>query len=625
MRKYTGILIVLLFSSLSYTHARNLTIADTAEVVKMMNNAFYTAESDPKASLELAKKVLATSKEIDFKNGIAGGLISIGYAYFKMGDIKNALKYDLEGLNYSREYKLARLEAGALNRLGMLYLGIGALDKSFECYESEIKIRQALNNKVAVADCYQNMAVNLHKRNFFDEAITYDLKAAAIYDSLKYFENESMVFCNIADIYVHQKEYAKALFCITKALKLNSNATVYSTFGMYYYDIHKDDSALYNYNIALKMFTADSARLNMARILGNIGDIETRQGHYNAAEEHLKTALGIVTELADLEEMGNMENALSAVYAGKNDYKNAYLHHEVAASLKDSLNNEKTTEKLAELGTRFEVKEIEDKNKSLQNENDLQRLKLQRKNILVVGTIAAFAALMAISILLLRQNKLRANQQRTELEQKQLRAQMNPHFIFNCLNSIQHFVVANDVKNANKYLSGFASLMRQTLENSKESAISLSKELAYLDNYLSLEQMRYTDKFTARIICDEKINTAAIKIPPMIIQPFIENAIRHGLCYLQGKKGELLINFFLRDQHLFCEIDDNGIGREQSQKLKMNADIVYESQGMELTRRRLALVSKSHGSEYSITVADKRSTNGEPEGTKVVIKFPLEA
>ena len=282
-------------------------------------------------------------------------------------------------------------------------------------------------------------------------------------------------------------------------------------------------------------------------------------------------------------------------------------------------------DRLAELGTRFEVKEMADKNKLLQNENDVQKLKLQRKNILVIGTVSALIALLVIGALLFRQNKLRANQQKTELEQKQLRAQMNPHFIFNCLNSIQHFVVANDVKNANKYLSGFASLMRQTLENSKEGTITLSKEIAYLENYLALELMRFKDKFTASITCAEDIDTTAIKIPAMIIQPFIENAIRHGLCYLTEKEGRLEITFSLKGANLFCEIDDNGIGREQSQKLKMVSDIVYESQGMELTRQRLALVSKSHGSDYTIEVIDKKSRSGEPQGTTIIIKFPIES
>ena len=201
---------------------------------------------------------------------------------------------------------------------------------------------------------------------------------------------------------------------------------------------------------------------------------------------------------------------------------------------------------------------------------------------------------------------------------------MNPHFIFNCLNSIQHFVVINDVKKANKYLTGFASLMRQTLENSKDDIITLKKELAYLDNYLALELMRFKDRFAVEINCAENIDASAIKIPSMIIQPFVENAIRHGLCFLKERTGKLTIKFYLKGNNLFCEVDDNGIGRIQSQKLKAETNIMYESQGMSLTRQRLAIVSKSSGYDYSVVVKDKIDGQNGSEGTTVIIKFPVE-
>ena len=185
--------------------------------------------------------------------------------------------------------------------------------------------------------------------------------------------------------------------------------------------------------------------------------------------------------------------------------------------------------------------------------------------------------------------------------------------------------MANDVRNANKYLSGFALLMRQTLENSKDGVITLRKEIAYLENYLVLERMRFEDKFIYEIVCAADINRDTIEIPSMIIQPFIENAIRHGLCYLENRQGKLRIHFYVKNNHLYCEVDDNGIGREQSRKIKMVSDQLHESQGMELTRQRLALVSKTSGNEYKIEIRDKKSMAQESEGTTIIIKFPLEA
>lgn len=177
-----------------------------------------------------------------------------------------------------------------------------------------------------------------------------------------------------------------------------------------------------------------------------------------------------------------------------------------------------------------------------------------------------------------------------ELEQQQYRSQMNPHFIFNCLNSIQHYIVHNDVIAANKYLSEFASLMRKTLENNKLHAISLQQEIDYLNSYLMLEQMRFENKFTYEITCDKNINTVDTQILPMVIQPFAENAIVHGLCYLE-KDGKLSVSFEKQNDYLVCKIDDNGIGRTASQSIKKESNRKHISQGMELIEKRLALVS----------------------------------
>ena len=137
--------------------------------------------------------------------------------------------------------------------------------------------------------------------------------------------------------------------------------------------------------------------------------------------------------------------------------------------------------------------------------------------------------------------------------------------------------------------------------------------------------MRFEDKFVYEIVYSDNVNPDAIEIPAMIIQPFIENAIRHGLCYLEGRPGKLKISFYRKDKYLYCEVEDNGIGREQSQKLKIVSEVVYESQGMELTRQRLALVSKSNGSDYKIEIIDKKNAAGEADGTTIIIKFPLES
>ena len=137
--------------------------------------------------------------------------------------------------------------------------------------------------------------------------------------------------------------------------------------------------------------------------------------------------------------------------------------------------------------------------------------------------------------------------------------------------------------------------------------------------------MRFEDKFTYTIQCAPDVDVETTEIPSMIIQPFVENAIRHGLCNLETRKGVLNIRFYKKEGFLYCEVDDNGIGMEEAQKLKEQTFIKYQSHGMELTRQRLALVSKMNSDDYKITIINKKGQHEDAEGTTIIIKFPLQA
>lgn len=211
----------------------------------------------------------------------------------------------------------------------------------------------------------------------------------------------------------------------------------------------------------------------------------------------------------------------------------------------------------------------------------------------------------------------------TELEQMALRAQMNPHFIFNCLNSIQQFVYDKDIQSANRFISGFAKLIRQTLDNSAKSTISIADELEYLNSYLTLEKIRFENKFDYRISADPSIKQEEYKIPVMLLQPYIENSIRHGIRYKKDGEGHIDIRFTAQEGFMHCSIEDNGIGREKARELKSRQHIEYQSKGMLLTRERIEAINKSTAEKISIEVIDLYKENGEAAGTKILIHFPI--
>src|SRR5688500_9416736 len=218
------------------------------------------------------------------------------------------------------------------------------------------------------------------------------------------------------------------------------------------------------------------------------------------------------------------------------------------------------------------------------------------------------------------------NQELTNQQLTALRAQMNPHFIFNALNSIQKYIVKGDIDEANSYLSKFSRLQRMILSYCDENFISLDKEVDMLKLYLELEQLRLTHEFTFDITIDAGIEPEEIPIPPMILQPFAENAIWHGLLPKSGKKN-LHIRFGLADQDILrCVVEDDGIGRQASQSIKEVKQVdktINRSKGMSLVFNRLEILERKYGKEFSVRITDKTLERNGSFGTIVEVNIPI--
>jgi LytS/YehU family sensor histidine kinase len=211
-----------------------------------------------------------------------------------------------------------------------------------------------------------------------------------------------------------------------------------------------------------------------------------------------------------------------------------------------------------------------------------------------------------------------------ELEQEASRLQMNPHFIFNSLNSIQGFITINDTVQAKRYLAKFARLMRLILENAREEYIPLQNEIDMLENYLELEKLSRNNIFEFNININESINCETTEIPPMMIQPFVENAIIHGIKNKEGK-GLIELNFNIKDSLLVCEVVDNGIGRQKSDEIKTKTKPKHKSTGMSVTRKRLEQFKIQTGSNAGVDIVDLKDEQGNSVGTKVVVGIPFES
>jgi hypothetical protein len=405
-------------------------------------------------------------------------------------------------------------------------------------------------------------------------------------------------------------------------------------------------NALQNFLEGLTLHRKLNDRNQVMRTLLDIAKTYVELGNDSAALKYGKEGLAIALNSKARQFTRDGYKILFTIYDHwrKEDSANHYFRQ--YTSMSDSVANDQTKARFAAYNYEQQI-ELMNKEKQINKQQlkiqqqQLQQQSLQKK-ILIAGVITLFllSAFIVRSIMLKRRNerkylnheieiqklesektKAELQQQAAELEMQALRAQMNPHFIFNSLNSINMFILENNKLQASEYLSKFSRLVRLILQNSQDAFIPLEKELEALQLYLELESLRFENKFEYKIAVDDDVDTTMLKVPPLIIQPYVENAIWHGLMH-KKEKGHLEIELYLNEEILICKITDDGIGRKKAAELKSKSASLNKSMGMRITADRIAMMQQQNQSGTSIKVKDVLA-DGNPGGTEVLIKIPV--
>jgi hypothetical protein len=343
----------------------------------------------------------------------------------------------------------------------------------------------------------------------------------------------------------------------------------------------------------------------------------TSQVYYDAKKmEDTRTQMGAAGNLADIHyELGN--------------YKAAYDHLEeyyILLRRRDSLSGHET---IIEIQEKYDNAQLKAENDQLRIVNLESMVRLNRTRFIFTVIIALILGLVAA--VLWSQYRKRQHEQirRSELETKlaesklsALKAQMNPHFLFNCMSTTQSFIHSAQNNTAFEYLGNFATLLRMTLDNSSKAFIQLEDEITQIRLYLELEEKRFKDKFIYKMHIDEDLDNGIYEVPSMIIQPFIENAIVHGILNLTDRMGLITVNFTKQDEQLQCQIIDNGVGRQKSSEIKTKKLINHKSVALSNINERIRIIKELYGENVSIEFRDLYQ-DGTPNGTHVIITMPL--
>ena len=313
---------------------------------------------------------------------------------------------------------------------------------------------------------------------------------------------------------------------------------------------------------------------------------------------------------------------LYKMFLKKGQLREAMIYLTACSDAKDTLRVLTINRESIEIQTRYESARKDVEIESLSQQNELKELKLAQNRWILIGLGGLVILIILLAMILTRQNKIRNRQQTLMFQQRLLRTQMNPHFLFNSLASIQNFIIKEKPALASDYLSRFSKLVRQILKNSVEEYVPLEDEINSIENYLELQKVRHRDMFEYTIDVDDSIDLETTLVPPMLAQPFIENSIEHGF-KLKEDKGYMKICTEMKGKMIRFEIEDDGIGRDKAKQIRQSQNKDHSSMSTDITQKRISVLNKKLKRKITLDIIDLKDEYGKAIGTKVVFEIPL--
>ncbi|MCX7548460.1 tetratricopeptide repeat protein [Xanthomarina sp. F1114] len=559
-----------------------------------MLGEFYRNTTNYDKAISFHEKALEKAKKAESIDLEVTSLNMLGVVYRRLDVIRTALDYHKEALDLAETVKpitpsLKHSIAISQNSMGNIYLALKQYDMALGLFKKSLVIEQALNNKLGLAINYHNIGYAQEAKGLLDEA-------------LKNYQT-SLKYNNEIDSDIGR------VICYNSIAKLDIAKGRYET-------------ALPIIETALEKAKVINDKYYISTSYSNLGLIQLKMQNYKASEKNLREALRIAKTYQLKSQEAETYNHLSQLEENLGNYKTSLLFYKQHVDLDKAITGEKNFQYVTDLILKYESEKKNNQIKALASENEIVKLKLsQNRRILILSLIGAIL-LIGIFIILQRQGQLKNEKKIVTLEQEMLRNQMNPHFIFNSLNSIKLFIINNEKENAVYYLNKFSKLIRKILIASTEKEISLQDELDTMALYMNIENMRFSNEINYQVHVDTNVNTSVIRVPSLILQPFLENALWHGLSSkASDKQIELNVNQDSLD-YISIAIIDNGVGRIVSQKLKEKRKLNRKSVGIDITKARLANFSKSFINDYKIEIEDLYE-NGKACGTKVMVHIPI--
>lgn len=600
----------------------------------------------------LAKESLQWFDKTPNKKNIGILYDQLAFARFAQSHYNEAIGYLQKEYEYYKktgdEYRMR----DAIAFMSAMYVEKGDYDKGFDLAQQYLQMAIKHKDEVSIKGALNGIGTLCLRIGDYPAALHYYRSALQDFtrqDSIAQGKGEYNTWAQMefAEIYTHLRLYDSALyrynlFDSAKADEKDLRIFLVSK-GEYYFATQQYNNALHNFLQGLHYHKKLKDTNEIMRTLLYIGKTHAALQNNGAALKYAREGLSLALQTNARQFIRDGYEILYSVYNKLHNADSAFLYYRQYITAKDVVANDQVKGK-------FAAYNYEKKIELLNKEKQIQQAKIQSASFQKKILFAGIFALLLLGFITLRNGLLKrrneANRREiaenelqlqklesekkqeefqhkaTDLEMQALRAQMNPHFIFNCLSSINRFILKNESESASDYLTKFSRLIRMVLTHSKKQLITLDDELEMLQLYLEMERLRFKYSFDYNISFKNEIDPENIFIPPLLLQPFAENAIWHGLMN-KGEQGHLIISLSKENTILKCIITDNGVGRKKAAELKSKSVEKNKSMGLQITKERLALLNKDKNEDSFFKVEDLYDDQGNANGTRIILKIRL--
>jgi tetratricopeptide (TPR) repeat protein len=560
-----------------------------------------------------------------------------------MNEIKKALIETKKALVCAKEQDIPSYRYTLYHKISKIYLDVGDYELAFNYIDSSLAVSVELQDTMGMIVNYDNLGLANMRIDNYRQALEWFQKEVVLAEKISerglVYDNgdfETLInlgwyYARVAETYDHLLQLDSAIYFSEKALMAYHQSSKHRDIGYVEYNdvpmqLTKTASLLIqkgNYQAALdlleKAYTMAPRQEKWLQFQYYFylskGMALKGQKQYRAAESNYEMAERLALELDESSKLITLYEEWMQLATIQKKYKEVIKYQKLYTEHQEAIYEFEKQNTVLRYEIKYETEQVKQENIVLAKERDIQQLKAERNQQLVYGAGVFLVFIVIIFILLILQFRTKAIFLTQKLKYQLLRNQMNPHFIFNSLTAIQSFVYKKNPIEAGEYIASFAELMRAILDNSEEEYISLNKEIEWLENYLKLQLLRFGNQFDYTLRLDPQIDLEDTMIPPMLTQPFIENALEHGLKDIDYK-GHLDINIKVHNKSLEIDVLDNGIGLEESKK--NNQDKKHKSRATQITQERLMFLNKKQSKNINLSIQPNKG-----KGTKISFTIPF--